>query len=71
MTINSKELVPENNILTPPGIKRGKIISSESESKVLKFYNVDGYSRILPGLRDYISEHLQKRLIYEIYMNYI
>ena len=55
-------------ILTSPNLKKGKTLDSDIENLVKKIYLDDENSRIMPGMKDFVSvkkddgsrEHVQK-----------
>lgn len=68
----AKEMVAEHGILTLPNSKKARNkLTSETESLVKAFYANDENSRLLPGMKDFVSvkkddgsrEQVQKRLI--------
>lgn len=66
----AKHLVAENGILTLPNAKKGKPLESKTEDLVTQFYQRDDMSRLMPGMKDWVSVriddkkvHMQKRLI--------
>ena len=70
-TRKAKKLVAEKGILTSSNLKEGKTLDSEIENLVNKFYLDDENSRMMPGMKDFVSvkkddgsrEHIQKKLI--------
>lgn len=65
------ELVNENGILSKPKKKIGRVLLEETVNSVTNFYERDDISRIMPGLKDFLSikqengerKHVQKRLL--------
>ena len=70
-TRKAKKLVADNGILTSPNLKKDKTLDSKIENLVKKFYLDDENSRMMPGMKDFVSvkkdydlrEHVQKKLI--------
>lgn len=71
-SVKAKALVADNGILIPPNPRKGgRKMRSETECLVKAFYENDENSRLLPGMKDFVSirkedgsrEHVQKRLI--------
>ena len=66
----AKQLVEERGVLSSPDPKEAKAVTV-AEEEVTKFYLSDDISRIMPGMKDYISArgtneqraHQQKRLL--------
>jgi hypothetical protein len=52
-------LKQEKGILAVPDPKRGRKISPEEIDIVQEFYLSDEFSRLMPGMNDYISVRLQ------------
>lgn len=67
----AQKLMAENGILTSPIAKKGKVIPDETVSLVKSFYERDDNSRLMPGMKDFLSVkndnnervHVQKRLL--------
>lgn len=67
----AKQLVAECGILTSPNPKKGRPLAFETESLINAFYIDDSCSRVMPGMKDYVSvkkrdgsrEQVQKRLL--------
>ena len=66
----AKKVKEEKGILSCPNLKRGKRLSDALVEKILKFYESDDISRIMPGKKDYViiyengqKIHKQKRLV--------
>lgn len=67
----AKQLISEDRILTLPSKKPSRKISEEVAKQVISFYERDDISRLMPGMKDYLSvkledgsrEHVQKRLL--------
>ena len=67
----SIQLVSESGVFSIPEKKTGKLLPVATVNSVKTFYERDDVSRIMPGLKDYISvkqdngkrEHVQKRLL--------
>ena len=78
----AKDLVANSGIFSIPAKKRGKLLPADTVNSVKSFYERDDVSRIMPGLKDYLSikqrnskrEHIQKRLPFhnlnELYILY-
>lgn len=67
---NVKSLVKEQGILSCPSVKKGRSLNPETENLATAFYDSDEVSRLMPGMKDYVSVkindskiHVQKRLI--------
>ena len=58
-TRKAKKVVAVNGILTSPNLKKGKILDSEIENLIKKFYLDDENSRMMPSMKDFVS--LKKR----------
>ena len=70
MACKSKELVKEKGVLSIPNPKPGPSLSPETTDLIIRFYESDEISRVLPGKKDYVSVkkegkrvHVQKRLV--------
>ena len=66
----ARSLKKEKGILSEPERKLGHPISNDTKEMVQKFYELDEYSRVCPGKKDYVSViinkekiHKQKRLL--------
>lgn len=67
----AKKLVSEQGILALPAPRKGKPLDSDVEKLVKQFYQQDDNSRLLAGMKDFVSirksdgsrEHVQKRLV--------
>lgn len=67
----AKKLVSEYGILTAPNSKRAACLPEITKSLIIKFYEDDENSRIMPGKKDFVSvkgldgkrHHHQKRLV--------
>ena len=67
----AKQLVDESGVFSKREKKIGKILPAETANLVKNFYEKDDVSRIMPGIKDFISikqedskrEHVQKRLL--------
>ena len=51
----AKDLVANNGIFSIPAKKRGKLLPADTVNTVKSFYERDDVSRIMPGLKDYLS----------------
>ena len=51
----TRALVKEKGIISLPGTKQGKTISSKIRQSVELFYEDSEYSRLMPGAKDYMS----------------
>ena len=66
-----KKLIHEKGIFTSPNPKLGRGLAPTTEQLIVKMYLSDEMSRVMPGMKDYVSimmdtgkrEHVQKRLI--------
>ena len=64
----AKDLVANSGVFSIPTKKRGKLLPAHTVNSVKTFYERDEISRIMPGLKDYVSikhsngerEHFQK-----------
>ena len=71
MVRQAKKLVHEKGIFTSPNPKLGKGLAPTTEQLIAEMYLSDEMSRVMPGMKDYVSimtdtgkrEHVQKRLI--------
>ena len=70
MVHKAKELVREKGILSTPNPKPGNTLTAETIDLVIKFYEYDEVSRMMPGCKDFVSVrkaegrvHVQKRLV--------
>ena len=70
MSLQAVKLAKASGILTTPNSKNGRPIIQETKELVIKFYNDDEVSRLMPGKKDCISlkvdgtkVHIQKRLL--------
>lgn len=81
MVRKAKTVREQQGILGEPHVNKGKPLSAEVRERVMKFYQMDEYSRICPGKKDYVSvkindkrEQMQKRLLLvnvkELYTQY-
>ena len=69
--IKVKPLVSEHGILILPNPKKGRALPLEIETLVRTFYERDDISRMMPGMKDFVSvknddgtrSHVQKRLL--------
>ena len=69
--IKVKELISEHGILILPIPKKGRSLPVEIETLVKTFYERDDISRMMPGMKDFVSvknddgsrSHVQKRLL--------
>ncbi|XP_017470011.1 PREDICTED: uncharacterized protein LOC108378244 [Rhagoletis zephyria] len=66
----AKKLVAEHGILTLPNTKKGKPLECKTEALVTQFYQRDDMSRLMPGMKDWVSVRIdgkkvqmQKRII--------
>ena len=63
----ARKLTKEKGILELPAAKKGKTLSEDGTQSVLAFYEVDEYTRLMPGKRNCVSlgkkEYRQKRLL--------
>ena len=67
----AKQLVDTEGVFSRPDKKIGKVLPTETIELVQNFYEKDDVSRIMPGMKDFVSvkqkdgkrEHIQKRLI--------
>ena len=66
----ARKLWCEKGILAKPDAKKGQQIPQNVKGKVIKFYQLDDFSRLCPGKKDFVSVFLngkkirkQKRLI--------
>lgn len=50
----ARALRKSSGILADPITKKGRILSDEVKTKVLEFYEDDNYSRMCPGIKDYL-----------------
>ena len=81
--IEVKQLVSEHGILILPNTKKVRALPLEIETLVRTFYERDDISRMMPGMKDFLSvknddgtrSHVQKRLllcnINELYAQFI
>lgn len=67
---NVKNVVKEHGILSLPNAKAGRSLNPETETLAINFYESDDVSRLMPGMKEYVSIkvddkkiHVQKRLI--------
>jgi hypothetical protein len=51
----SKNLVKEKGVFSTPNPRLGKHLNIETVTKVIEFYNSPDVSRVLPGMKDYVS----------------
>ena len=51
----AKDLVANNGIFSIPAKKRGKLVPADTVNSVKSFYERDDVSRIMLGLKDYLS----------------
>ena len=70
MVRRAKELVKQKGILSMPDIRKGHSLSSETCELVQSFYEDDEVSRMMPGIKDFVSVRreagrvqVQKRLV--------
>ena len=70
MARKSKELVKDKGILSTPNPKPGPSLSLETTDLIIRFYESDDISRVMPGKKDFVSVkqerrrvHVQKRLV--------
>jgi hypothetical protein len=70
MVRKAKRLVQDHGILSLPTQKAGRTLSARVVDDVREFYCSDTMSRIMPGMKDFVSvniegqrQHIQKRLI--------
>ena len=70
MARKSKQLVREKGILSSPDPKPGNSLPSETVKLVIDFYESDEISRMMPGMKNFVSVrqegkrvHVQKRLV--------
>ena len=74
----ARKLAETKGILELPEPKKGQTLSDEVPQSVLMFYQDSEYSRLTPGMKDYVSVckkvHKQKRLLFcnlnELYAAY-
>lgn len=78
----AKKLQKEKGILSVPGVKNGRNLSSDNIDLITQYYRNDENSRQLPGMKDYVTikkddgakEKVQKRLVYcnlkELYQSF-
>ena len=67
----AKDLVANSGMFSIPAKKRVKLLRADTVNSVKSFDERDDVSRIMPGLKDYLSikqsngkrEHIQKRLL--------
>ena len=64
------ELKKQKGILSDPNPKKGKLLDADITEQVISFYQLDEYSRICPGKKEFVSVsfeggriHKQKRLL--------
>lgn len=55
----AKKLVNEKGILSTPGSRTGRGLSEEIKTSVILFYESDDVSRVMPGMNDYVSIHIE------------
>ena len=53
--IKVKQLVSEHGILILPNPKKGRALPLEIETLVKTFYERDGISQMMPGIKDFVS----------------
>ena len=70
MVRKAKKLVEDRGILSSPNQKAGRTLPSNVVDSVRAFYCSDSTSRLMPGMKDYVSvnvagqrQHIQKRLV--------
>jgi len=72
MVRKAKKLVEDKGILSTPDQKAGKTLSMNTVDVVRSFYCSEMISRLMPGMKDYVSvmnvkdgqrQHIQKRLV--------
>ena len=71
MVRQDNKLVHEKGIFTSPNPKLGRGLAPTTEQLIVEMYLSDEMSRVMPGMKDYVSimtdtgkrEHVQKRLI--------
>jgi hypothetical protein len=70
MVRQAKSLVENKGILSTPDQKAGRTLSENVVDRVREFYCSDLISRLMPGMKDYVSvnvdgkrQHVQKRLV--------
>lgn len=51
----SRELKKQKGILADPNPKKGKLLDSDITKEVISFYQLDEYSRICPGKKEFVS----------------
>ena len=51
----AKDLVANSGVFSIPAKKRGKILPADTVNSVKGFYERDDISRIMSGLKDYVS----------------
>ena len=54
--IKVKQLVSEDGILILPNPKKGRALPVEIETLVKTFYERDGISRMMPGIKDFVGK---------------
>ena len=67
MAHKSKELVKNKGILSTPNPKSGPSLSHKTTDLIIRFYESDDISRVMPGKKDFVSVkqrvHVRKRLV--------
>jgi hypothetical protein len=70
MVRKAKKLVEEKGILSTPNPRSGKTLPSSIVDEIKHFYYSDTISRLMPGMKDYVSvcingkiQPVQKRLV--------
>ena len=70
MVRTAKQLVKQNGVLSTPNLKQGHGLAADTITLVQEFYDLDEVSRIMPGMKDFVSVrkgdsriHVQKRLV--------
>ena len=51
----AKDLIANSGIFSIPTKKRGNLLPADTVNSVKSFYERDDVSRIMPGLKDYLS----------------
>ena len=67
----AKKIVKDKGVMSSPNSKAGKPLCEETVKLVKAFYHHDDISRVMPGIKDFLSvrnaegekEHNQKRLV--------
>ena len=62
--IKVKQLVSEHGILIVPNPKKGRALPLEIETLVNTFYERDAISRMMPGMKDFVSEKMVMELVH-------